>query len=436
MTLDSIITEWRFRLPHGYPTTSQDYNVLQDVLLELTSITESEAKNIVSKAMGIYDGAPIDTELELHESVHEENVSNTPSIALTETINSNGELLLEGYTKEDLITVIKSTALPDKLIQYISRLIDSATSESSIIKILQQEKGFDSITAKRIFDKAVELNSYNQLQSLLMNPVNQVDFDELGRTGNLGRISGKVNLSNEFDEWLYTYKPTTGGVTVGNGENYLRITLQGGHVPTVGDVGVYDKNLEMKVSVAGGFRLRGQAGYGNGNDVSKFIVSKLSEIYNQNTGQDLDWGQYNEQLYYKQSVSPINQKIKEFISQKYITRDDFVNVYAAALKNLYRGYADDIKTQVAEPSIDSDGIFNMTELLPRLATVEFLYYANSSEWDYLMAVGKSKNYIILDKSMNFEALEDLFSSKFLISSPVTAASATPQDSLTKVEYKG
>jgi len=436
MTLDSIITEWRFRLPNGYPTTTHDYNVLRDVLLELTSITEAEAKNIVRKAMGVYNDTINEDTLILEESVTDNNSSITQSDALTETINSSGELLLEGYTKEDLITVIKSTTLPDKLIQYISRLIDSATSESSIIKILQQEKGFDSATAKRIFDKAVELNSYNQLQSLLMNSTNQIDFDELGQTGNLSYITNKVNLSKEFDEWLYTYKPTVGGVTVGNGENYLRITLQGGHVPTVGDVGIYDQNLEMKVSVAGGFRLRGQSGYGNGNDVAKYIVTALSDLYKQQSGQDLDWGQYNEQLYYKQSISPINQKIKEFISQKYITRDDFVNVYAVALKNLYRGYDGDIKTQVAEPSIDSNGVFKMSELLPRLSTVEFLYYANLSEWNYLMAVGKSKNYIILDKSMTFEALEDLFTSKFLISSPVTSTSSTSQDSLTKVEYKG
>jgi hypothetical protein len=57
MILDSIITEWRFRLPHGYPTTSQDYDILRDVLLELTSITESEASHIVRRAMGIYDDA-------------------------------------------------------------------------------------------------------------------------------------------------------------------------------------------------------------------------------------------------------------------------------------------------------------------------------------------------------------------------------------------
>jgi hypothetical protein len=83
MTLDSIITEWRFRLPHGYPTTSQDYNVLQDVLLELTNITESEAKNIVRKAMGVYD-ASIYENLYITEQSDDPNVQTNVSLDFKE----------------------------------------------------------------------------------------------------------------------------------------------------------------------------------------------------------------------------------------------------------------------------------------------------------------------------------------------------------------
>ena len=143
MTIDSIITEWTYRLPKGYPTTDSDYNILRNVLSEMTDLSDDDQDKIVNQAKGL-------------EPIVTETITNIPTNALIETINSNGDLLLEGYTKEDLINVIKSTALPDKLIQYISRLIDSATSESSIVKLLQQDKGFDLPTAKRIFDKAVE----------------------------------------------------------------------------------------------------------------------------------------------------------------------------------------------------------------------------------------------------------------------------------------
>jgi hypothetical protein len=36
-------------------------------------------------------------------------------------IDESSDVLMEGYTKQDLIDVIKETPLPDKLIAYISR---------------------------------------------------------------------------------------------------------------------------------------------------------------------------------------------------------------------------------------------------------------------------------------------------------------------------
>lgn len=49
--IDSILTEWRFRLPHGYPKTADDFTILKDVILELTNIDLSEAEQIVQRAM-------------------------------------------------------------------------------------------------------------------------------------------------------------------------------------------------------------------------------------------------------------------------------------------------------------------------------------------------------------------------------------------------
>ena len=53
MTLDSIITEWTYRLPKGYPETEQDYAVLRDVLQEMTTFTTEERDRIVNQARGI-----------------------------------------------------------------------------------------------------------------------------------------------------------------------------------------------------------------------------------------------------------------------------------------------------------------------------------------------------------------------------------------------
>tara|TARA_Y100000389_G_scaffold190668_1_gene215750 strand:- start:1200 stop:2075 length:876 start_codon:yes stop_codon:yes gene_type:complete len=52
MNIDSIITEWTYRLPKGYPTTEQDYYILYDVLQEMTEFTTEEQDQIVNRARG------------------------------------------------------------------------------------------------------------------------------------------------------------------------------------------------------------------------------------------------------------------------------------------------------------------------------------------------------------------------------------------------
>jgi hypothetical protein len=53
MTIDSILTEWSYRLPKGYPTKSKDYELLYHVILEMTDLTPLVARNIVNKAQGL-----------------------------------------------------------------------------------------------------------------------------------------------------------------------------------------------------------------------------------------------------------------------------------------------------------------------------------------------------------------------------------------------
>jgi hypothetical protein len=53
MTIDSILTEWSYRLPSGYPTKSKDYELLYHVILEMTDCSPLVARNIVNKAQGL-----------------------------------------------------------------------------------------------------------------------------------------------------------------------------------------------------------------------------------------------------------------------------------------------------------------------------------------------------------------------------------------------
>lgn len=53
MTIDSILTEWSYRLPKGYPTRPKDYEVLYHVILEMTDLTPLEARVVANRAQGI-----------------------------------------------------------------------------------------------------------------------------------------------------------------------------------------------------------------------------------------------------------------------------------------------------------------------------------------------------------------------------------------------
>lgn len=53
MTIESILTEWRYRLKKGYPTSDSDYQILDTVLSEMTSFNIVEREKIVNRARGL-----------------------------------------------------------------------------------------------------------------------------------------------------------------------------------------------------------------------------------------------------------------------------------------------------------------------------------------------------------------------------------------------
>jgi hypothetical protein len=52
MNIDSILTEWCYRLPKGYPAHVRDYEVLYHVLLETADVSPEYARQIVERAKG------------------------------------------------------------------------------------------------------------------------------------------------------------------------------------------------------------------------------------------------------------------------------------------------------------------------------------------------------------------------------------------------
>lgn len=443
MNINSIINEWTYRLPKGYPDSKQDYQELRSVLKEMTDLSESEREALVRKAMGL--SAEKDKESEQpfldaksFETNEDEMVINVDEI--DEINESSYDLLLnEGYTKDDLITVIKSSPLSDKLIAYISRLIDSANSQTSALDGLKN-RNFDSTTAKAMFDKSVELESYKQLQGLVIGQAPGIDFDSLGTDGNLQSFIDKIGFSEEYADWLYNYRPAIGGVNVGAGENMLRVILKGGYVPTKGDVGADGIEIELKATQTktSGFRMRGQSGYGSGYDIALTMFNAIQRAYGDNLPDNFpDVTSDNAiQLYFKSGKESLaDTYLKDLIMKRLLTRSQIVDIYSQALKLFYKNYNGDIKLEIADPGINTDGTFNVQELFPRLAALEFKYYADTEPWDVFMSLNYQKDYLILYKNAEIDKLTDIFKNKFNIGAPNTKPKATSQDSMTAVQLK-
>jgi len=51
--IQSILTEWTYRLPKGYPTEIKDYDALRDILREMSDLPEAEQERVVRRAMGL-----------------------------------------------------------------------------------------------------------------------------------------------------------------------------------------------------------------------------------------------------------------------------------------------------------------------------------------------------------------------------------------------
>ena len=82
MNIDLILTEWCYRLPKGYPTTSKDYEVLYQVIVEFANVTPDYARQIVERAKG-------SSKQLIAESIEIDSIENP---ALVEALNAAGKI--------------------------------------------------------------------------------------------------------------------------------------------------------------------------------------------------------------------------------------------------------------------------------------------------------------------------------------------------------
>ena len=112
MNIDSIITEWTYRLEKGYPDSPEDYQELRSVLQEMTDLSETDQDAIVRRAQGLTEDEEDDivittapenqkliTYIETNYKFTEQTIDNLDFFSLK---------VLESRSKEQLLEIIYS----------------------------------------------------------------------------------------------------------------------------------------------------------------------------------------------------------------------------------------------------------------------------------------------------------------------------------------
>jgi hypothetical protein len=103
--IESILTEWSFRLESGYPKCDADYDVLRDVLREMTTLTESQQTDIIQRAKG-YPAQPIEP---ITEEVQLDSIENDALLNAAQSVGKLDQLttFLRLLPTEANATIIK-----------------------------------------------------------------------------------------------------------------------------------------------------------------------------------------------------------------------------------------------------------------------------------------------------------------------------------------
>jgi len=138
MNIDSILTEWCYRLPLGYPSTSTDYEVLYHVLLELAKITPEHARTIVERAQGLQRQI-------IGESIELNSIQNQ---ILKDVISEAGKLKeFQSFlsllpTEADAITLKYLNKLPyDKAVEFSNILYSKNSIDEETLNSINYKTG-------------------------------------------------------------------------------------------------------------------------------------------------------------------------------------------------------------------------------------------------------------------------------------------------------
>lgn len=182
------------------------------------------------------------------------------------------EALSVADMKKKIVTLIKSAE--DDVLRKVFSFLNRDSGEYDKTLKTMTDIGIPEKYARQILDFSLEtgdfdiFTKYMQKRTLTLKKLDgQSDFISAAKTA----IPG---LSDQFAAWLINYQwPTT--PAMGAGEAALVILLKDGNKPAKGDVGIGNRELEVKGDNG---RLKGQHGYGTPEQASNIFAKRFEEL--------------------------------------------------------------------------------------------------------------------------------------------------------------
>jgi len=167
--IESILTEWRFRLESGYPKTDADYEVLRDVLTEMTDLPAAQQDYIINRAKGQHDTLEY----------------NTPIVE---------EVAIDSIENQSLINIAEQAGKLNSLIQFLKLLPTEANT--IVLKFL------NSLNVNQCTEFINLLYSHTQITEDLLNTLNLYSGfpGQIFNLAPIGMGKGEILLSVLFSD--------------------------------------------------------------------------------------------------------------------------------------------------------------------------------------------------------------------------------------------
>lgn len=234
MTLDELLLEWSYRTKKGYPCLDNPSDII--ILKNLLERLNLPAESIIN---------------ELEDDKTYANKDGKPGIAGME--DSSFEMKPkkgETFTKEDLISLIKSTSISDQDASKLAAQISDLEVVNPINNYLNQVARESNIPSDQINKFKKLLRDYEIQDSFYDYIKNPVDLNL-----NAKNFTDLIpNISSDKLKILYRKMITTivGNVSIGPGEILFSILFKNVKKrDSKGDLDVGNKNVEIKASIGG-----------------------------------------------------------------------------------------------------------------------------------------------------------------------------------------